>query len=136
MINGGGGYLRLTPSVPLLVQLGKNTIGNRNTCIGLGADQNIVNGNNNCVLGQYAGLGLVNVTGSTVLGTTADCSFNYSTSLVCNGACTADHQIMLGSAQETVVVPNNLQVNGTINTVSKTVFSYLANVSSSNNSQL
>jgi microcystin-dependent protein len=116
--------------------LGKITTGNSNTCLGLGAGQNIVNGNNNCVLGQYAGLGLVNVTGSTVLGTTADCSFNYSTALGCNSACTADHQIMLGTVQETVVVPNNLQVNGSINTVSKTVFGYLANVSSDIQQQL
>jgi len=116
--------------------LGKNTVGNSNTCIGLGAGSNITNGNNNCVLGQYAGLGLVNVTGSTVLGTTADCSFNYSTALGCNAVCTADHQIMLGTVQETVMVPNNLQVNGSINTVSKTVFGYLANCTSDIQQQL
>jgi len=116
--------------------LGKNTVGNSNTCIGLGSGSNIVNGNNNCVIGQYAGLGMVNVTGSTCIGTTSDCSFNFSTALGYSSVCTADHQIMLGTTQETVVVPNNLQVSGSINNVSKTVFGYLANVSSDIQQQL
>jgi len=110
--------------------LGRNTVGNSNTCVGLGAGSNIINGNNNVVLGQYAGLGLINTTGSTCIGTTSDCSFNYSTALGCNAVCTADHQIMLGTSQETVVIPNNLQVSGSINNVSKTVFGYIGNVSS------
>ena len=43
---------------------------------------------------------------------------------------------MLGTSSDTVVVPNNLQVNGSINTVSKTVFSYLANCTSDIQQQL
>jgi microcystin-dependent protein len=116
--------------------LGRNTTGNSNTCIGLGAGSNNTIGNNNVAIGNYAGLSLVNVTGSTCIGTTSDTSFNYSTAIGCNAVCTSQYQVMLGTSSDTVVVPNNLQVNGSINTVSKTVFSYLANCTSDIQQQL
>ena len=116
--------------------LGRNTTGSSNTCVGLGAGSNNTTGNNNVAIGNYAGLSLVNVTGSTCIGTTSDTSFNYSTAIGCNAVCTSQYQVMLGTSSDTVVVPNNLQVNGSINTVSKTVFSYLANCTSDIQQQL
>ena len=79
---------------------------------------------------------MVTTTGSTCIGSNSNTSFNYSTAIGSNAVCTGEHQIMLGTVQESVVVPANLSVTGTINNISNTVFGYLSNVSSDVQNQL
>ena len=52
-----------------------------------------------------------------------------STALGCNSVCTANHQIMLGTVNERVVVPNYITFGGSINDVPRTTLSYINNVS-------
>ena len=116
--------------------LGKNTTGSSNTCIGLGSLMNNTTGSNNIAIGQYSGLSMVSTTGSTCIGTTSDCAYSYSTALGYNSTCTANHQIMLGTVQETVVVPNDITFAGSINEVPRTKLSYIKNVSSDVQNQI
>ena len=65
---------------------------------------------------------MITATGSTWIWANSDTSFNYSTAIGSNSTCTADRQIMLGTVQETVNVPGNLSVTGSINNISSDIF--------------
>ena len=79
---------------------------------------------------------MITTVGATCIGTNADTAFTYSTTIGSNIVCTADHQIMLGTVNESVVVPANLSVNGSTNIISKNVLGYLSNASSNTQSQI
>ena len=110
--------------------LRNNTTGNNNSAFGYHALRNNTTGYNNTSLGSASGQSMVATIGSTCVGTNADTAFSYSTAIGSNSVCTSDHQIMLGTINESVVVAGNLSVNGSINNISNTVFGYLSNVSS------
>lgn len=116
--------------------LGNNTTGSSNTCIGISSGVNILTGNNNVCIGNTSGSSLINNTGSTCIGTSSDSQYNYSTALGCNSKCTSQYQIMLGSINDDVVVPNTMTITKKvtfldyINDVSASTFSYLKNVTS------
>ena len=116
--------------------LDKNTTGNNNCAFGYWALSNNTNGSSYVCLGSAAGQSIMTTVGSSCIGANSDTSFNYSTSIGSNSVCTADHQITLGTANESVVVPGNLSVTGSINNISKTVFGYLSNASSNIQSQI
>ena len=115
--------------------LDKNTTGNNNCAFGYSALSNNTTGSSNVCLGSAAGQSMTTATASSCVGENSDTSFSYSTSIGSNSVCTADHQITLGTANESVNVPGNITVAGSINNISNTVFGYLSNVSANHNTK-
>jgi microcystin-dependent protein len=69
----------------------------------------------------------------------SDTSYNYSTAIGYNSVCTSQNQLMLGTSSDSVVVPGNLSVTGSINNISSDIFSkiqYLSTVSSNVQTQI
>ena len=79
---------------------------------------------------------MIATTESTCIGTNSNCPYSYSTALGFNSTCTANHQIMLGTVQETVIVPNDITFGGSINEVPRSKLSYIKNVSSDVQNQI
>jgi hypothetical protein len=84
--------------------LHSNTTGNNNSAFGYHALRNNTTGYNNTSVGSASGQSMLATVGSTCIGTNADTAFNYSTAIGSNSVCTADHQIMLGTENETVFI--------------------------------
>jgi hypothetical protein len=116
--------------------LRNNTTGNNNSAFGYHALRNNTTGYNNTSLGSASGQSMITTIGSTCIGTNSDTSYNYSTAIGYNSVCTSQNQLMLGTSLDSVVVPGNLSVTGTINNISNTVFGYLSNVSSNIQTQI
>nr|WPF46681.1 MAG: hypothetical protein [Lake Baikal virophage 9] len=92
------------------------TTGSYNTGIGQNSMPTLSTSGYNTALGANSGESISTGTGyNTCLGYGSDSAYSYSTSLGYNSACTSDHQIMLGTANETVYVPNKLTVVGFVN---------------------
>ena len=116
-----------------------NTIGDFNIAFGMFALSNNTTGFNNVSLGAYSGQSMTTATNSTCIGANSDAKFSSSTAIGYNSVCSATNQIMLGTSAETVAVPGNLSVTGTINSISSDIFSkiqYLSTVSSNVQSQI
>jgi len=110
------------------------TSGNYNSYFGFQSGYNTVSGNANTVCGAQAGGTLytnssyntsigyqcdlgenATVNYSTGLGASSNCAgYSYSTAIGYSATCTAANQVMLGTAAETVVCPNNLSVSSSI----------------------
>ena len=96
-----------------------NGFGFNNVATGEEALSNNTTGDNNTAIGHKSGT--VNTTGNnnTYIGKGADAAvgqtfFNNSTAIGYNATVTADNQIVLGTASEEVVCPNDLDVKGTL----------------------
>ena len=74
--------------------LQNNTSGSYNTCIGYGSSNTNTTGSTNTNIGYNASSG----------------NYSYSTSLGQSATNTANHQIMLGTANETVMIPNSCSI--------------------------
>jgi hypothetical protein len=74
-----------------------NTTGVNNTAIGVNAGASITTGSNNTCIGANTG-----ITGGT---------FSNSTAIGYGAVCTTSNQIMLGTSNDTVYVPNKLYFN-------------------------
>ena len=119
--------------------LRNNTTGNNNSAFGYHALRNNTTGYNNTSLGSASGQSMITTIGSTCIGTNSDTSYNYSTAIGYNSVCTSQNQLMLGTSSDSVVVPGNLSVTGTINNISSDIFSkiqYLNTVSSNIQTQI
>jgi hypothetical protein len=116
--------------------LSKNTSGSGNTAFGSDALSNNTTGVNNVSIGKTSGLSMIATNNSTCIGNNSDCAYSKSTALGYNSVCTDNNQIMLGTSAETVVVPNDINFGGSINGVSRTVFSYLSSASSNLQEQI
>ena len=119
--------------------LRNNTTGNNNSAFGYHALRNNTTGYNNTSLGSASGQSMITTIGSTCIGTNSDTSYNYSTAIGYNSVCTSQNQLTLGTSSDSVVVPGNLSVTGTINNISSDIFSkiqYLNTVSSNIQTQI
>jgi len=99
--------------------LHNNTDGSSNVANGTFALWNNTEGSSNVAIGSNSGLNNTNGDYNTFLGTNTDVSpttsdFSVSTALGYNAKITASNQIMLGTTNETVVVPNRLNVTGNV----------------------
>jgi hypothetical protein len=103
--------------------------GIENTTIGGGSGASILNGSYNVCVGQNSDVS--NASYSTALGYNTNCGvYSYSTAIGYDAVCTENHQIVLGTLQESVVIPgtltfgtlivNDLSVNNTL-TVGETL---------------
>ena len=79
--------------------LTNNTTGSYNTAIGYGSSNTNTTGNTNTNIGYNASSG----------------NFSYSTSLGASSTNTANHQIMLGTTSEYVVIPNTVSIGNNYN---------------------
>jgi hypothetical protein len=116
-----------------------NTIGDFNIAFGMFALSNNTSGFNNVSLGSYSGQSMTTATNTTSIGANSDAKFSSSTAIGYNSVCTAINQIMLGTTAETVIIPGNLSITGTINSISSDIFSkiqYLSTVSSNVQTQI
>ena len=95
--------------------LRSNTTGNNNSAFGYHALRNNTTGYNNTSLGSASGQSMLATVGSTCIGTNADTAFSYSTAIGSNSVCTADHQIMLGTENETVFIRGKTTMEGDMN---------------------
>jgi hypothetical protein len=82
-----------------VLSLVNNTTGSYNTAVGYGSSYTNTTGNTNTNIGYNATSG----------------NFSYSTSLGQSSTNTADHQIMLGTSSETVVIPNTVSIGNNYN---------------------
>ena len=117
-----------------------NTIGSYNTAIGFFSNQTNTTGNNNTSLAYNSNAGTTTSNNTTAIGSNANCN-NYtdSTAIGYNATNTANNQVMLGTSSETVVIPGNASITGTINSISNDIFSkiqYLSTVSSNVQTQI
>ena len=85
-----------------------NSTGSNNTCIGFGAMQNSSTGSQNSIIGSNSGGSISTGSFNTCIGynSSAD-NYSYSTALGQSATNTANRQIMLGTVNETVVVPGH-----------------------------
>ena len=114
-----------------------NSTGSDNTCIGYDAMVNGTTAFQNTIIGSSSGSSISTGSSNTCIGYNSSAvNYSYSTAIGSNSTCTADRQIMLGTVQETVIVPNNISFSGSLNEVSKTTLSYIKNVSSDVQSQI
>jgi hypothetical protein len=95
--------------------LRNNTTGNNNSAFGYHALRNNTTGYNNTSLGSASGQSMITTVGATCIGTNADTAFSYSTAIGSNSVCTADHQIMLGTENETVYILGKTTMEGDMN---------------------
>jgi hypothetical protein len=91
--------------------LGRNTTGSNNTAVGYVTLTKITTGSNNTAVGQSSGsVALVTGSNNTLLGsganTTVDCS--NSTALGAGASVTGSNQIVLGTVNESVYIPNKI----------------------------
>ena len=117
-----------------------NTIGSYNTAICFFAATENTTGSSNTSLGYNSNLGTTTANNTICIGSNANCN-NYtdSTAIGYNATNTANNQVMLGSSAETVVIPGNASITGTINSISNDIFSkiqYLSTVSSNVQTQI
>ena len=100
--------------------LTNTTTGLNNTAIGSGSLQTNTTGSQNVAIGRNAGnVGTSNTTGSnnTFVGSQTQLSggqWSNSTALGMNATITGDSQVVLGTANETVVIPGDASLNGNI----------------------
>ncbi len=95
--------------------LRSNTTGNNNSAFGYHALRNNTTGYNNTSLGSASGQSMLATVGSTCVGTNADTAFSYSTAIGSNSVCTAEHQIALGTENETVFIRGKTTMEGDMN---------------------
>ncbi len=81
------------------------TTGATNTCSGANSGTKIIDGDNNTCIGANA-----ETTNEFIEGVPAQ----YQTSIGAGAVCTADNQVTLGTSSETVQIPGNLTVTGTV----------------------
>jgi hypothetical protein len=81
----------------------------QNTAIGTGAGNNFTNGANNTFLGYFTG---INNSANT---------YNQSTAIGYNATITASNQIVLGTSNERVIIPNNATMSGSLTLTSRTI---------------
>ena len=99
---GGGG----TPS---------NLTFSSNTGVGNSTLISLTSGNDNVAVGKGAGNAIETGSRNTFLGTNANAgsyNFNQSTAIGYGATTTASNQIMLGTASETVLIPNSITTQG------------------------
>ena len=131
-----------------------NSTGSDNTCIGYNAMQNSTTAFQNTIIGSSSGRSITTGSYNTCIGYISSSSlstgstnttigynssannFSYSTAIGQSATNTADRQIMLGTVNETVVVPNDITFGGSINEVPRTTLSYIKNVSSDVQNQI
>jgi hypothetical protein len=91
-----------------------------NSCFGIESGMFIETGSSNTLIGFSAGEGIRNGSYNTALGINcySGVDFSYSTAIGYGAQPTSSNQIMLGTPQETVVCPGDLQVAGTVTTTS------------------
>jgi len=90
-----------------------NTTGYYNTAVGLGSLQNVTDGYSNTAIGYLAG-GTNPGHYNCCFGYKSQCAtYNKSVAIGYNSTATADHQIILGTHEETVSIPGNLNITGT-----------------------
>jgi len=90
--------------------------GSGNTLIGSVAGEHIINGNGNTFVGYKSGSDF-DGSYNTVLGYLAwsdPYSYNYTTVVGFNAQPSGDHQIVLGTAAETVIIDGSLNVHGDV----------------------
>jgi hypothetical protein len=90
--------------------------GSGNTFIGSGAGEHTINGNGNTFVGYNSG-NYVDGSYNTVLGYLAwayNDPYNYTTVIGYNAQPTDDHQIVLGTVEETVIIDGSLNVFGDV----------------------
>jgi hypothetical protein len=92
-----------------------NTTGTNNSAFGYHALRNNTQGYNNTSVGSASGQSMLATIGSTCVGTNADTAFSYSTAIGSNSVCTAEHQIALGTVNETVFIPGKTTMEGDMN---------------------
>jgi microcystin-dependent protein len=109
----------------------------QNTIIGSSSGSSISTGSYNTCIGYRSSSSLSTGSTNTTIGfnSSAD-NYSYSTALGYSATNTASNQIMLGTVNERVVVPNDITFNGSINDVTRTVLSYIKNVSSDVQNQI
>jgi microcystin-dependent protein len=109
----------------------------QNTIIGSSSGNSISTGSYNTCIGYRSSSSLSTGSTNTTIGynSSAD-NYSYSTALGYSATNTASHQIMLGTLNETVVVPNDITFGGSINEIPRTTLSYIKNVSSDVQQQL
>jgi hypothetical protein len=93
----------------------KNTTGGENTFVGVIAGQFNTTGYCNTFIGRESGKNITTGNNNSFLGfesSSSSGSFNDSTAIGYKATITASNQIMLGTASETVVCPNKLNVTG------------------------
>jgi microcystin-dependent protein len=131
-----------------------NSTGSDNTCIGYNAMQNSTTAFQNTIIGSSSGSSISTGSYNTCIGYRSSSSLStgstnttigynssannhsYSSALGYSSTNTASHQIMLGTVNETVVVPNDITFGGSINEVPRTTLSYIKNLSSDAQQQL
>lgn len=103
------------------VCLSANSGASNNTAVGAGALQSTTSGGNNTALGYQAGFaGTANTTGTnnTYIGHQAQANgsgYSNSTALGSGAVITASNQVVLGTSNETVVIPNQINYSYTSN---------------------
>jgi hypothetical protein len=109
------------------------TTGQSNTLIGTQAGQSITDGSFNTALGYASGYGVTTGASNTLIGMEAghdintgsfnsalgynayyNHSYNYTTAIGYSAQPTGDHQIVLGTAAETVIIDGSLNVHGDV----------------------
>ena len=123
-ISLGSGALKNNTTGSYNVALGNsalngNTSGIDNTAIGTNTLINNTTGSNNTAIGNNALKNNKNGTYNSALGFGADVdssanTWNYSTAVGYNSQITASNQIVLGTINETVYIPGNLNVSGNL----------------------
>ena len=109
----------------------------QNTIIGSSSGSSISTGSYNTCIGYRSSSSLSTGSTNTTIGYNSSANNNsYSTALGYSATNTASHQIMLGTVNETVVVPNDITFGGSINEVPRTTLSYIKNLSSDAQQQL
>ena len=83
----------------------------QNTSLGADSLYNCVLGSNNTVLGYNAGASIVNHGNNTLIGASTDCGDFYGCSVIgYNAVATDNHQVVLGTVNESVVIPNKVSL--------------------------
>jgi len=104
----------------------KIATGYWNTAVGYGALSSLPGGGSNVGIGHKAGLNAVNSIKNVFVGTGAgfnniDATYEQSVTIGFNSRITASNQIMLGRSTETVEIPGDLNVTGTVSGIDKSM---------------
>jgi hypothetical protein len=83
-----------------------------NTAVGTNALKNNITGSDNTALGNDCNNGTTGGNWTTAIGAQTNTNnYSYSTVIGYNSTATANHQVMLGTVDETVIAPGNMQIN-------------------------
>jgi len=92
-----------------------NNTGSNNTCVGVYSMQGNETGSYNTCIGYGAGFSDTGNTNTNIGYNSTSGNYSYSTSIGQSSTNTADHQIMLGTTSETVVIPNTVSIGNNYN---------------------